>query len=63
VLARWRLGDGTVLAIASNLGTENAAIVPLHGRLLFAASQQSEQMARAGCLLARTTVAFLEPKA
>lgn len=58
VLVRWRMGDGAILALAANLGTEPAALVPPAGRPLFATSDQA---IAAGALAPRSTVAFLEP--
>jgi maltooligosyltrehalose trehalohydrolase len=63
VLARWLLGDRTVLVLGSNLGADNTNIAPQNGRLLFASSEDRERMARAGCLVSRSTLAFLEPAA
>jgi maltooligosyltrehalose trehalohydrolase len=60
VLARWRLGDGAVLAIATNLGREPAAMSAPAGELLFATSPDAAQQAQAGCLARHATVAYLE---
>jgi malto-oligosyltrehalose trehalohydrolase len=35
VVARWRMGDGAVLTLASNLGSEAVALEPPSGTLLF----------------------------
>jgi len=54
VLAQWRLGDGSVWSLATNLGAEPCGFTRPPGRLLFG------QMG-AGKLGAHTTLAFLEP--
>jgi maltooligosyltrehalose trehalohydrolase len=63
VIARWHMGDGAVLTIATNLHEEPVA-VPAHrfhvrGELLYA-SAASERPAADGCLPGHTTWAFLE---
>jgi maltooligosyltrehalose trehalohydrolase len=60
VLARWRLGDGAVLTIGTNLGWEPAAMPPPAGELLFATPPGAAQQARAGSLAPHATVAYLE---
>ena len=60
VHARWRMGDGSVLALASNFSSESADIGPQSGVMLFASTQEGERMARAGRLAACCTVAFLD---
>jgi maltooligosyltrehalose trehalohydrolase len=60
VLARWRLGDGAVLTIGTNLGAEPASMPAPAGKLLFATSPDAAQQAQAGCLARHTTVAYLE---
>ena len=62
VLARWRLGDGAVLTIGTNLGGEPAAMPPPVGELLFATPPDAAQHAQAGCLAQHATVAYLERK-
>jgi 1,4-alpha-glucan branching enzyme len=62
VVARWRMGDGAVLTLASNLGQLHVHLGPVDGCLLFASSRAAEAMARAGQLAARTTVALLETR-
>jgi maltooligosyltrehalose trehalohydrolase len=61
ILASWRLGEGSVLTIASNLGAEAGTLAeaPL-GRVLFESTADAGERARASVLVARTTVAFLE---
>ena len=58
VVAYWRMGDGTTLTLASNLGTEAAAIEPPRGSLLFA----SNDTAPVGVLPAHCTCAWLDAK-
>jgi malto-oligosyltrehalose trehalohydrolase len=60
VLARWRMGDGTVLAIAANLGAEPCAIALPSGERLF---ESVDKAIVDGRLAGRCTVAFLERKA
>ncbi len=60
VLARWRLGDGAVLTIAANLGTEPGPLAAPAGNLLFATSPDAARQTQAGCLPAHSTVAYLE---
>jgi hypothetical protein len=35
VLARWRMGDGSILTIVTNLGTGAVSFEPPPGRMLF----------------------------
>ena len=61
VRARWRLGDGSVLALAANLGADDTACAPVAGELLHATSLDlPEALARAR-LPARSAGAWLEP--
>lgn len=60
VLARWRLGDGTVLILATNLGDSPMSTEPLRGRLIFATSDVAGRHALAGRLDACCTVALLD---
>jgi maltooligosyltrehalose trehalohydrolase len=60
VLARWRLGDGAVLAIACNLGPHPAACAAA-GDPLFEGTAGAAASLAAGTLPARCTVALLEP--
>jgi maltooligosyltrehalose trehalohydrolase len=55
VLAQWRLGDGAVWSLASNLGAVPCGFTKPPGRLLFGHD------AGEGQLGAHTTIAFLEP--
>jgi maltooligosyltrehalose trehalohydrolase len=59
VLASWRMGDGSVLTIACNLGADDATIAALAGRCLFETRRGEAENARVGILAARTTIAFL----
>lgn len=61
VIARWRLGDGAVLVIASNLGRDDATCERLRGDLLFESRDDAAEDLRRGTLMARSTVALLEP--
>jgi maltooligosyltrehalose trehalohydrolase len=60
VLASWRMGDGTVLTIATNLGAEAVTVPRLNGRELFASAEGVSAMVQKGSLPARATVAHLE---
>ena len=60
VVARWRLGDGTVLTLAVNLGDRPVATGSLRGRLIFATRNVVGGDAPAGMLDADSTVALLE---
>lgn len=59
VLARWRMGDGAVLVLASNLGGEAAAIAPQPHRLLFSVSEIAARAVQTGRLEPYSTVALL----
>jgi len=54
VLARWRLGDGTIWTLASNLGAQCCGLTRLAGQVMFGSP-------RDGYLDAHTTLCFLEP--
>jgi malto-oligosyltrehalose trehalohydrolase len=59
VVAHWRMGDGSLLTIGSNFGTDDAEM-PMHqGRLLFATSQSAAAASNEGRLEACSTVAVL----
>ena len=60
VLARWRLGDGAVLTIASNLGAQSVALGGVSGDLLYAASAEAEAQLRSGSLPGYSTCALLD---
>jgi maltooligosyltrehalose trehalohydrolase len=53
VLARWRLGDGSILALAANLGAEPCALVRPAGDLIYGNDPS-------GQLAGHSTLAFLE---
>ena len=64
VRAAWKMGDGSVLTIASNLGADAVAVDPFPGHLLFQprptpGEPGASDSAQLGTLPARTTVAFL----
>ena len=64
VEAAWRLGDGTTLTIATNLGTDAVAIGHAgRGRMLFESAAGAGAQALAGVLAPRSTVAFLDDEA
>lgn len=60
VVARWCLGDGSTLVLASNLGREPATIAAVQGDLLFESRVGAAKAARAGRLAGATTIALLE---
>jgi maltooligosyltrehalose trehalohydrolase len=62
VLARWRLGDGSRLAIACNLA-DSAASATLAGDLLFESADGAATSLASGTLPAHACVAVLEPPA
>jgi maltooligosyltrehalose trehalohydrolase len=59
VVARWRMGDGTILSLATNLGSEPVSLEPPRGRLLFETAAGAADRAASGQLPERTTVAWL----
>jgi maltooligosyltrehalose trehalohydrolase len=63
VAARWRLGNGAVLALVSNLGRADCAVDPPEGDLLFESRAGASEDLRAGRLMGPATVAFLDPAA
>jgi malto-oligosyltrehalose trehalohydrolase len=59
VVAHWRMGDGSLLTIAANLGREPAEM-PIHqGRVLFVSSTATGQAADDGRLEPYSTIAVL----
>jgi maltooligosyltrehalose trehalohydrolase len=60
VLARWRLGDGSVLTIACNLGG-SAASVSVAGEPLFQSADGAATSLASGTLHAHACVALMEP--
>ena len=61
VAARWRLGNGAVLELVSNLGPADCAVDPPKGDLLFETRAGASEDVRAGRLAGPATVAFLDP--
>jgi maltooligosyltrehalose trehalohydrolase len=62
VFARWRMNDGAVLTLATNLGEAAVdAAPPRDARVLFESTAGAAKSLQAGCLPPRTTVALLEP--
>jgi maltooligosyltrehalose trehalohydrolase len=62
VLARWTMGDGAELILASNLGEKTVAIDAVDGTLLFESHGGDADAVRDGRLPARSTVAFLQER-
>ena len=62
VLARWSMGDGSELIIASNLGGRPLPMDAVDGPLLFESRKGDADSARNGRLPARCTVAFLQER-
>jgi malto-oligosyltrehalose trehalohydrolase len=60
VFAGWRLGDGAVLTIATNLGREPASMPAPVGDLLFAIPSDAALQAPGRILAPRCTLAWLE---
>jgi maltooligosyltrehalose trehalohydrolase len=61
VVARWRLADGGILTIATNLGREACPIEALGGRLVFESARRAAKDASRGTLDAATTIVLVEP--
>ena len=61
VLARWRMGDGTRLTIAVNLGGEPTQVKAFAARLLFEGAPGHAAALAAGTLAPHTTIALLDP--
>jgi maltooligosyltrehalose trehalohydrolase len=59
VLARWRMGDGAVLALATNLGPD-AVRAGASGTLLFEGAEGAAAALASGTLPPRCTIALLE---
>jgi maltooligosyltrehalose trehalohydrolase len=59
ILARWRMGDGSTLIIASNFDAKPVHIPPQRHRLLFAGSQTAGRSVEAGVLAPYSTVVLL----
>jgi maltooligosyltrehalose trehalohydrolase len=60
VVARWRLGDGSMLTIGTDLGGEAESIPLPEGDLLFATMGDGEHQEQAGWLSRHSTTAFLD---
>ncbi len=61
VVARWRLGDDTLLTLACNLGSQEALLTEhSFGQLLFESDAHVSERARVGTLTPYATVAFLD---
>jgi len=60
VLARWRLGDGAVLSLACNLGSEPCRAGSLVGRMLFAVGKEAAEAGQSGSLPGFSTYACLD---
>ncbi|MFC0385434.1 malto-oligosyltrehalose trehalohydrolase [Muricoccus vinaceus] len=61
VLARWRMGDGTRLTIAVNLGPEAAKVKAGGARTVFETAPGAADSLAQGTLPPRTTIALLDP--
>jgi maltooligosyltrehalose trehalohydrolase len=61
VVARWSMGDRSLLTLACNFGPTEVDIPIWTGRLIFAATQAAARSAQAGRVAAYSTVAMLEP--
>ena len=61
VLARWRLGDGSTLTIATNLGADPVPLGCCTGETLFEGTAGEPRCAGTGALPARCTVALIYP--
>ena len=59
VLARWAMGDGAELVLASNLGADPVALPPIGGATLFESKPGDAERAAAGALRGRCTVALM----
>jgi maltooligosyltrehalose trehalohydrolase len=59
VVARWRMGDGSTLLLACNLGAETVGIGPMRDDFLFASSDAARRSARDGRLEPYSTLASI----
>lgn len=59
VFARWRLGDNSILTLATNFKARSTRMPPQQHRLLFASSQTAGRAIRTGQLDPYSTVALL----
>jgi maltooligosyltrehalose trehalohydrolase len=62
VLARWRLGEGSLLILGSNFAATPVAMPPQNQNLLFATSEAAGRAARDGTLEGYSTVALSGPQ-
>jgi 1,4-alpha-glucan branching enzyme len=62
VVARWQMGDGSLLTVACNIGQSSVGMPSLSGRPLFATSQAARKQASFGQLSGRSTVVALDFK-
>jgi maltooligosyltrehalose trehalohydrolase len=62
VVARWQMGDGSLLTVACNIGQSSVGMPSLSGRPLFATSQAARKQASFGQLSDRSTVVALDFK-
>lgn len=62
VIARWRMGDGSLLLLASNLGETSSDIPQQKDEILFASSEAAQRAAQAGRIAPHSTIAVLSPK-
>ena len=60
VVARWRMGDGSVLTLAVNLGETPELVGELAGTELFATSEVAHHHAQAGVLEPHSTILLLK---
>ncbi len=63
VLARWRLGDGTMLTIACNFGPRPVDGIRATGEVLFEGTAGAGNSLGTGTLPARCTIVLLDPPA
>jgi maltooligosyltrehalose trehalohydrolase len=61
VVARWRMGDGALLTIATNLEGEAAQVKAASARTLFESTPGAATSLAAGTLPPHTTIALLDP--
>jgi maltooligosyltrehalose trehalohydrolase len=61
VLARWRMGDGARLTIATNFGGDSAQVKARGARILFESATGHAASLAAGTLPPHTTIALLDP--
>jgi len=62
VVARWQMGDDSLLVIGTNLGTSAAVIPQPTGKLLFSSSTNAGPAAQDGTLEPYSTVVFLKTR-